>query len=1288
MKTSNQDTTPVDETLFFEQYILPELIFLEKQKIAPGLNVGDKAPDFTLANANGESITLSAELKKGPVILSFYRGDWCRYCVAEHQAYQEIRGEIIRSGAIVLAIGAQEVLRTTSLKKKMGFEFELLSDPTRKVSQAYKLSFPVSAKLKKIYLQKFGVDLETRDPASSWILPVPATYIIGTDGYIRKRFVSMDYSQRMNPREALQTIDLLSYFQNFFKEAPMAMAIMDESGNIIDQNKPLPPIFKGSGGRRMIGQNFIEEIKEYAPKFNTLARRILSGKESSGLMIESVRVEHQKALVIKLQMNRLKLNHANQGAIAIFEDITERIEQKEKLREALWDYRRQKDQYQMLVQTMTEGLVTVNVDGIILFANDRFSEMTGIELARLKGKKITTLIGDKRFKTQLVDYLKSAISANKGFSFSSLCDQKMPDGSARHFRVSVNSAYDRNASFLQATIVLADVTERIQRYQVEQEQIDQERKFKDALLQLARLHEPDQDIAFQKIIRTASAAIQSDRVSIWFFNETQDKLTCEYLYHASRNRWERGSILEETNFPNYFETIRKQKQIIASDAFRHPHTKEFTENYLKPNQIFSMLDVPLWIGGTVAGVLCCEHTGRPREWSKVEIDFIVNVADHICIAVETAEKYRAEKSLRETRANLERAQKIARIGNWMMDLPSGNMVWSEQLYRILGLAPEEVEPDYQTFLSSIHKKERSRVQSLFDRAIANREGAFQMEYWIVRPDGQKVYAQEAGEIVYDNHGKPVSIIATIRDITELKKIQEELETAKEQAEIANRIKSEFLANMSHEIRTPMNAILGFTEILEGAVQDETLKEYVHSIATSGKTLLNLINDILDLSKVEAGRLSIEKTVVNPHTIFNDMRLIFSQAMQEKGLEFKINIDPELPTAVMLDETRLRQVLLNLIGNAVKFTAKGYIQLSVAKGPTIKGDNLINLIFSIEDTGVGIPEDQIKTIFRPFLQKRGQNFTDYGGTGLGLSITEKLVSLMGGELDVISEEGVGSTFYVKIGEVEICSQDIPEAGEHEKEVFFAGEQVLILDATKSNRDLIRAFLQGHNLNFSEAYDLKSAMHQLSEKKAALVIMDINLPRQKERGDVVSIQEIKNMAKAPLIAITSQWNETLVKNTLLEADACLLKPFTKKKLLDCVLDFLPVMKISENARPGKGETDSEADPRFFTRLPRLIRIMKNKLLPIWHSGSDLIIMEEIKLFLNTNIRVARIFACEPLDQWNQRLNRSCALYDTNEIRKVIAEYPDLIRQLEEMAAQTNEARESAGRKNKRTKKRTEK
>lgn len=260
-------------------------------------------------------------------------------------------------------------------------------------------------------------------------------------------------------------------------------------------------------------------------------------------------------------------------------------------------------------------------------------------------------------------------------------------------------------------------------------------------------------------------------------------------------------------------------------------------------------------------------------------------------------------------------------------------------------------------------------------------------------------------------------------------IENALETSRQNAETANMLKSQFLANMSHEIRTPMHAILGYTALMRDIVDNEESLKYLNSIQKAGNMLMNLINDILDLSKIEAGKLELQQGYVDIRRLFDDIKEIFSLKIENKNIVISMEIDDLIPKTVLMDEVRIRQILFNLVGNAVKFTEKGSINISVNVSNINENDNLISLSFKVQDTGIGIPQDQQSSIFNPFKQKDGQNNKKYGGTGLGLSISKRLVDMMNGSLSLISKVNEGSTFIVDIPNVSIghLSDTIDDSG---------------------------------------------------------------------------------------------------------------------------------------------------------------------------------------------------------------------------------------------------------------------
>lgn len=417
----------------------------------------------------------------------------------------------------------------------------------------------------------------------------------------------------------------------------------------------------------------------------------------------------------------------------------------------------------------------------------------------------------------------------------------------------------------------------------------------------------------------------------------------------------------------------------------------------------------------------------------------------------------------------------------------------------------------------------------------------------------------------------------------------ELKSAKEKAEAANKAKSDFLANMSHEIRTPMNAILGFTEILSATEHDEQKKIYFSSIESNGRALMNLINDILDLSRIEAGKMKLEYTVISPEKFFNDIRILFTDKAQAKGVELTVNIPPGLPSALLLDAGRLRQILINLVGNALKFTSKGYIRLSVLyHEPDINchgcHQSAVDISFAVEDSGIGIPFDQLDTIFDTFTQLKGQKFSAHGGTGLGLAITRHLVEMMGGSISLESVVGKGSIFTVKLNNVEVpytfgtldieneCKTDV-------NLIRFEKATILIVDDIDYNRELLKGFLKGYELSLVEAENGQEAIEKCREYHPDLILMDMKMPVMDGYRAVELLKQDHELKDIPVVAITASAMKDDEKMIRRMCQAYLPKPVKRLEFISILMNFLPYTaingikdKIGEmtNTKTGAGTT----------------------------------------------------------------------------------------------------------------------
>ena len=385
----------------------------------------------------------------------------------------------------------------------------------------------------------------------------------------------------------------------------------------------------------------------------------------------------------------------------------------------------------------------------------------------------------------------------------------------------------------------------------------------------------------------------------------------------------------------------------------------------------------------------------------------------------------------------------------------------------------------------------------------------------------------------------------------------ELQVAMSKADAANQAKSEFLANMSHEIRTPMNAVLGFAEILKARETDAKKQHQINAIYTSGKALLNLINDILDLSKIEAGKLDLQYSAVSLGTLFAEMKVIFEKKIADKGLQFDVDVDEQVPKALILDETRLRQVCINLLGNAIKFTDTGHIRLTAAVRAIESSRSRVALTICVEDTGVGIPKDQQDKVFGAFEQTQGQNVAKYGGTGLGLAISRRLIDMMNGSVTVESEVGHGTTFLIDLHDVEVFAgkseQELP-AGKLET-IAFESATILIADDIDYNREILASFLQDQPFSFCFAENGLQALDQARKRHPDLILMDVKMPEMDGYEAAKRLKADDQLKNVPIIAVTASTRkeeESAIKQV---CDDFLRKPVEKAILLSALKPFLP-------------------------------------------------------------------------------------------------------------------------------------
>jgi PAS domain S-box-containing protein len=465
------------------------------------------------------------------------------------------------------------------------------------------------------------------------------------------------------------------------------------------------------------------------------------------------------------------------------------------------------------------------------------------------------------------------------------------------------------------------------------------------------------------------------------------------------------------------------------------------------------------------------------------------------------ERKRAAEALRAKEHLLSESQSVAHVGSWSWDLTTNTSVlqWSPETYRLHGVSPDTFVPSGETLLSLIHVDDRAAMQTWLGACLAGEEPP-PVEFRACLPDGSVRYLHGHGSLVRDAENKPIRMTGIVQDITDRKRAEEritryllDLEAAgeaqeknagelarmvkalgleKDRAEAATRAKSEFLANMSHEIRTPMNGVIGMTGLLLDTELNDEQRRYAETVRAGGESLLEIINAVLDFSKIEAGKLDLETLDFDLQSLLDDFAATLAVQAHLKGLELLCSADPAVPTLLRGDPGRLRQILTNLAGNAVKFTQKGEVAVRVSLEEENETECLLR--FAVRDTGIGIPKDKLGVLFDKFSQVDASTTRKYGGTGLGLAISKQLVKMMGGEVGVESAEGQGSEFRFT---VRLGKQPAGARTESPPPADLRGVRVLIVDDNATSREILTTRMTFWGMRPSEAEDGPGALQAL-------------------------------------------------------------------------------------------------------------------------------------------------------------------------------------------------------------------
>ena len=541
----------------------------------------------------------------------------------------------------------------------------------------------------------------------------------------------------------------------------------------------------------------------------------------------------------------------------------------------------------------------------------------------------------------------------------------------------------------------------------------------------------------------------------------------------------------------------------------------------------------------------------------IELD-IVPIADetgwfHFWLAVQrdVTERVLAEERIEEAERRYKAAAAVSLIGVWDWDVGTEALYWSREFMNIVGITEDEFSGDFSAFQERLHPEDHDRVLQAVNDNLQNRV-PYTIEYRLKHAGGPYVYLRARGDTLREGDGNVLRMVGSVQDISDQIAHEAELKAARDAADRASAAKSQFLANMSHEIRTPLNGILGMTHLLQRTGLDERQKSFVSDIGASGAVLRGLIDDVLDITRIEAGEIVLANEAFRVGDVFDGAADAVRGVAAEKQFEFKteFDVDPSLPGQG--DAKRLRQVLINLLGNAIKFTDTGTVRFSARS----LGSNTIR--FEVEDTGCGIAQEDQARIFERFQQADGSDSRAHGGSGLGLSIVRGIVDKTGGRLRFDSQPGKGSRFILDWPLN--ADRPVDEEGAPEKTDENSSSvrpNILVVEDNATNQAVMRGVLELEGYEVNSAWNGKQGLEALEQSPdTALILLDLQMP-------VMTGQEMLQVLRdgdhphrdTPVIVVTASADPSL-PSQLDEAGAqdVMTKPFDPEGLLDRVRTFV--------------------------------------------------------------------------------------------------------------------------------------
>jgi len=807
--------------------------------------------------------------------------------------------------------------------------------------------------------------------------------------------------------------------------------------------------------------------------------------------------------------------------------------------------RTSEEKYRLIFEHTPLGLLSFDEHGVILACNDSFVHIIGSSREALVGLNMLTL-ADKN----IVSAVQKAMNGVPGLYedlYHSVTSNKISPVRALFAPMHLG-----NGQIHGGVGIIEDITSRRQVEEVLSKSKERARKQRNAIARIVEnevISFGDIKGSFQRLTEEVAEAVQVERASIWLLSDDKTVLECISLFEQKTKKHSSGTILRYADYPRYFEAIKHDKRINAEDVQKDPRTSEFTEGYLVPIGITSMIDAGIYSQGELKGVVCLEHIGKKRAWHSDEESFASTIASIVSQTLANNERKLTEEALKVSE---EKYRNDFMFQRSILESPIDIIIFAldknycytaftnyhhDIIKKIWGI---DIRIGMNMLDVISDPEDRKWAKNNFDRALGG-------EYFVMSEEfGDKKLYRTFYEDYYSSIKNSDDVIVGISvfviDITERKQAEEVIKEALVKAEAGNRLKTAFMNNISHEIRTPLNGILGFTALItDPDITGKEKEQFQSLLKESSNRLLCTITNYMDISLMASGTMELKWTTVDLHQQLHQLCYQFQPLCTNKNLGFHLEIPEQTHGPALLTDAELFQkIMSHILDNAVKFTSRGEIRFGYHQTPDV-------FEFYVKDTGIGINLDAHSLIFDSFIQEELSFTRGHEGSGLGLTIAQGLVRMLGGEMRVESVKDSGSTFFFTLPCPEKNEPVILPEAIMTKAIPRERPVLLIAEDDEPNLQLIRAILKKPGISVMSATNGKEAVSLCREHpEISLVLMDIKMPVM---NGLEATLEIKSFRKElPVIAITAfgmSGDEKKAREA--GCDDYMAKPFERKMLL---------------------------------------------------------------------------------------------------------------------------------------------